>query len=207
MKAKIDKRIFVVTAVFAIIFVLVLSSYSFLVIVQDYKIASLNAQEKNLNSEIENLSNQIPSLNNQTANLTAAYLAAGLKANLTTALQGKEIITSNYAATKSIPYNYFYISGTITNTGNGTAFETGLHVIAYDAYDNSKKDINTTLPVGGRFGTDETINAYIAKNQGGISSFQLESLGSGQTKILNIQVFHEGTVSNWTITPVWKNTP
>ena len=207
MKIKIDPKILVVSLVFAIIFLAVLSSCASLIVVQDYKIASLKAQEQNLNSEIENLTNQIPSSNDQTTNLTAAYLASGLKANLITALQGKEIVTSNYAATQSIPYNYFYISGTVTNTGNGTAFQTGLHVIAYDVYDNSTRDIDMTLPFGGQFGTDSTINAYVAKSQGGTSSLQLESLGSGQTKTINIQIFHEGTVSNWTLTPVWTNNP
>ena len=206
MKIKIDPRIFVVSLVFAIIFVAVLSSYAYLIVVQDYKIASLKVQEQNLNNEIENLTNQIPSSNDQTTNLTAAYLASGLKANLTTALQGKEIVTSDYAATQSIPYNYFYISGTVTNTGNGTAFETGLHVIAYDVYDKSTRDIDMALPFGGRFGTDSTINAYVA-SQGGTSSFQLESLDSEQTKTINIQIFHEGTVSNWTVTPIWTNSP
>jgi hypothetical protein len=206
MKIKIDRRVIVVTLVFAFIFAGVLASFSFVIIIQDYKIASLNAQVQNLNSEIENLANQTPSPNDQKTNLTAAYLASGLKANLTITLQGKEIITSNYAATKSIPYNYFYISGTVTNTGNGTAFKTGLHIIAYDSYDNSKKDIDLTLPLGGRYGTDATTNAY-AGSQGGPSSFQLESLGSGQTKTVNIQIFHEGTVSNWTLTPVWNNSP
>jgi outer membrane murein-binding lipoprotein Lpp len=208
MKIKIAPKIFVVTLIFAIIFAGVISSYSFVIIIQDYKIASLNTQVQNLNSEIENLTNQIPTLQDeQTTNLTAAYLASGLKANLTTVSQGKEIITSNYAATKSIPYNYFYISGSVTNTGNGTAFEAGLHVIAYDVYDKSTRDIDMTLPFGGTFGTDDAINAYVAKSQGGTSSFQLESLGSGQTKTINIQIFHEGTVSNWIVTPVWTNSP
>ncbi len=208
MKSKIDPRIVVVILVFAIMFAGVLSSYSYLIIFQDYKIASLDTQVQNLTSDIENLTNQIPGLTNeQTTNLTAVYLASGFRANLTTALQGKEIITSNYAATKSIPYNYFYISGTVTNTGNGTAFEVGLQVIAYDVYGNNTRDIDMTLPLGGTFGTDGTINSYVAKYQGGTSSFQLQSLGSGQTKTVNIQIFHEGTVSNWIITPVWTNSP
>ncbi len=207
MKIKIDPRIFVVSLVFAIIFAGVLSSCFYIIIFQDYKIASLTAQEQNLNSEIENLTNQIPSLREQTTNFTAAYLASGLKGNLTTALQGKEIITSDYAATQSIPYNYFYISGTVTNTGNGTAFEAGLHVIAYDIHNNTR-DIDMTLPLGGTFGTDNRTNTYITNSYGGFrASLQLGNLGSGETKTTNIQIFHEGTVSNWTITPVWTNTP
>jgi hypothetical protein len=207
MKTKIDPRILLVTLVFAIIFAGVLSSYFYLIIFQDYKIASLTAQEQNLNSEIENLTNQIPSLQNQTTNFTAAYLASGFKANLTTALQGKEIVTSDFAATQSIPFNYFYISGTVTNTGNGTAFQVGLHVIAYDTYNNTR-DIDLTLPLGGTFGTDNKTNNYITNSYGGFRpSVQFGNLGSEQTKETNIQIFHEGTVSNWTITPVWTNTP
>ncbi len=207
MKIKIDQRILVVSLFFAIIFAGILSCYFYVIIFQDYKIASLSSEVQNLNSEIENLTNQIPSLQNQTINFTAAYLAAGFKANLTTALQGKEIVTSDFATTQSIPFNYFYVSGTVTNNGNGTAFQVGLHVIAYDLY-NHTSDIDMTLPLGGTFGTDDRTNNYIAKSYGGYTwSFQLENLGSGQTKTTNIQIFHEGTVSNWTITPVWTNTP
>jgi len=205
MKTKLDPRIFVISLVFAIIFAGVLASFAYLIVIQENKIASLSSQEQNLNSEIDNLTNQILSGNNATTNLTAAYLSSGLKANPTSFVQGKEIITANYGATKSIPYNYFYISGTITNTGNGTAFETGLHVTAYDV-DNKTKDIDMTLPFDGRFGTDDTTNSYVV-TQGGIGSVQLESLGSGQTKTVNIQIFHEGTISSWTITPVWTNSP
>jgi hypothetical protein len=208
MKIKIDPRIFAVLLVFAIIFAGVLSSYFYVIIFQDYKSASLTAQEQNLNSELENLTNQIPSLQNQTTNLTVAYLASGLKANLTTALEGKEIVTSDFAATQSIPFNYFYISGTVTNTGNGTAFKVGLHVIAYDNYNSATRDIDLTLPLGGTFGTDNRTNNYVTSYYGGFSqSLQLENLGGGQTVTTNIQIFHEGTVSDWTITPVWTNSP
>jgi hypothetical protein len=208
VKIKIDPRVFAVLLVFAIIFAGVLSSYFYVIIFQDYKIASLTAQEKNLNSELENLTSQIPILQDQTANLTDVYLASGLKANLTTALEGKEIVTSDYAATESIPYNYFYISGTVTNTGNGTAFKAGLHVIAYDTNNKGTRDIDLTLALGGTFGTDNRTNNYITSSYGGFSqSSQLGNLGGGQTVTTNIQIFHEGTVSNWTITPVWTNTP
>ena len=207
MKNKIEPKILIVAVVFATIFLGVLISYSYVIIVQDYKIASLNTQIQNITREIEDLTNQTSSINNQTTNLTTAYLASGLKANIATALQEKEIITANYAATQSMPYNYLSITGTVTNTGNGTAFETGLHVVAYDVSGNSTKDINLTLPFGGSFGTDGAINDYLAKSQGGMGSLQLESLGSGQTKTVSLLIYHEGTVSNWVVTPVWKNNP
>jgi len=34
---------------------------------------------------------------------------------------------------------------------------------------------------------------------------QLGSLFSEQTAIIEIGIFHDGTVSNWTVTPVWTN--
>lgn len=206
MKIKLNPKILVLPLVLGIIFAGILSSYSYLIIAQNYKISSLTAEEQNLNEEIENLTNQIPSFREQATNFTAAYLALGFKANLTTSLQGKEIVTSNYAATQSIPYNYFYVSGTVSNAGNGTAFQAGLRVVAYSY--NGTQEIDMTLPLGGIFGTDSRINDYITNSYGGLgTSLQLGNLGSGQTVTTNIQIFHEGTVSNWTITPVWTNTP
>jgi len=33
------------------------------------------------------------------------------------------------------------------------------------------------------------------------------SLGRGQTSPIFLDIYHEGTVSNWTATPVWTNSP
>ena len=40
-----------------------------------------------------------------------------------------------------------------------------------------------------------------------IGSLQLGSLDVGQTANFEIAIYHEGNVTNWTITPVWTNTP
>ncbi len=182
MKIKIDKRILVVPLVFVIMFVGVLSFYIYAIYNQNSKISQLNTQEQNLEGQLTNLS--------------TVHLAASVNAN--------EIVTSDYAATKSIPYNYLYVSGTVTNTGGGKAFNAGLHVAAYNA--TGTLEINMTFPLnGGTFGTDSKTDAYVTSFPGYFGSLQLGNLAGGETAAVNIQIFHEGVVSNWTITPAWTN--
>ena len=65
-----------------------------------------------------------------------------------------------------------------------------------------------TVPLnGGTFGTNAEINSYLEKNNGGVSSLQLGLLYSGQTATIDLNIFHEGYVTNWTVTPVWTNSP
>jgi hypothetical protein len=186
MEVKIDKRILAVSLIFVIILACVSIYYFYTITSHDSKIAQLNTQEQTLKVQI-----------------------AKLKiANLTTALQENEIVTSDYAATKSIPYNYFYVSGTVINAGEGNAFNAGLHVDAYSAAGTI--EINMTFPLsGGTFGTDSRTDAYVASSQfagiGGGPSLQLGKLAAGETVEVDIQIFHEGVVTNWTVTPVWTN--
>jgi hypothetical protein len=39
-----------------------------------------------------------------------------------------------------------------------------------------------------------------------VGSLQLGMLGTKATAQIQLSIFHEGTVSNWTITPLWTNT-
>ena len=93
----------------------------------------------------------------------------------------------------------------MNNTGGGKAFNAGLHVSAYSA--SGTLEINMTFPFSdGRFGTDSAIYTYVASSQGGcVSSLQLGNLPAGETVAVYIQIFHEGVVFNWTVTPVWTN--
>ena len=183
MEIKIDKRILAVLLIFVVIFAGVLSYYFYAIFNQDSKIAQLNTKKQNLEGQL--------------TNLTTAHLA--------TALQENEIITSDYAATKSIPYNYLYVSGAVTNTEGGKAFNAGLHVTAFSA--EGILEINMSFPLtGGIFGTNSAIDAYVESSRGGVSSLQLGNLAGGEPEEVNIQIFHEGVVSNWTVTPVWTNT-
>jgi hypothetical protein len=151
------------------------------------------------NGEIANQNSQISNLKSQLANLTSANLVTKL---------GITEIPSNYSynVPSPLPYNYLYITGNVTNTGEGTAYNSGLHVVAYDA--NGELKINMTVPLvnGASFGTDAGTDAYVSSSYGS-SSLRLGSLYSEQTAIIEIGIFHEGIVSNWTITPVWRNSP
>jgi hypothetical protein len=186
MGVKIGKRISAVFLIFVVMFACFSSYYFYAITSQDSKIAQLNAQ--------------VQSLKVQIANLTTA--------DLTTALQENEIVTSDYAATKSIPYNYFCVSGTVANTGGGKALYAGLHVDAYSAA--GIIEINMTFPLsGGTFGTDSRTDAYVASPQysstGSGPSLKLGNLAGGETVEVFIRIFHEGVVTNWTVTPVWTN--
>ena len=175
------------------------------------KIASLNTQIANLTNET-NLNNEISSLNNEIKNLTSQI--SSLKgqitnlttANLVTALGVVEISKNNQEMPINQPYNHFYISGSVKNTGKGTAYNAGLNVVAYTA--NGTLEINMTVPLsnGGVFGTDNATNRYVTSTFGN-SSLQLGPLYGGQTATIDLDIFHEGTVTNWTVTTVWTNSP
>jgi hypothetical protein len=102
-----------------------------------------------------------------------------------------------------VPFNYLFIEGSVTNTGEGTAYNAGLHVVAYGA--NGTLEINMTVPLsGGNFGTDNVTDAFVSSTCGN-SSLTLGALYSEQTTDVYINIFHEGSVSTWTVTPVWIN--
>ena len=192
-----NKKIIVIS--FLLVAILVVSAfvgtifyYNGVVNDRNSKIASLNSQIANLNNEITNLSSQMHVFGQ--ANLTSPYLVTAL---------GTTEIASN-------PYNRLWISGSVTNTGEGTAYNAGLHVVAYAA--NGKVEVNMTVPLNNNdvvnYGTDAATDASAYVGNGDNNpSFFLVSLGGGGTAVIGINIFHEGTVSNWTITPVWTNIP
>lgn len=110
-----------------------------------------------------------------------------------------------------IPYNYLYITGNVNNTGLGTAYNAGLHVIAFST--NGTLEVNITVPFNtenfslGVFGTDNATNTFILSKYGSSSS-SLGILDGKQTAhIQSISILHEGLATNWTVTPVWTDTP
>jgi outer membrane murein-binding lipoprotein Lpp len=203
-----NKKIVIVVSVL-IVAILVVSAFAGTVfyfngVVNDRnsKIALLNTQIANLNNEITNLSSQMHVFGQ--ANLTSPYLV--------TALGATEIPINSSANMQNIiiSYNHLWISGSVTNTGEGTAFNAGLHVVAYAS--DGTLEVNMTVPLNNNdvvnFGTDAATEsqAYFANGDNN-PSFQLVSLGGGGTAVIGINIFHEDTVSNWTITPVWTNIP
>ena len=166
-----------------------------------------------MNAQIANQNNAIANLTSQFSNLTA-------QVNLTTA----NIVTVLEVNDGPISYwnfvvvywtcNYLHIAGSASNISNGTAYNAGLHVIAYNA--TGTLEINMTRPFSsfGYYGTDDKTKTYastIAHGQtvftGTNSSLQIPRLYGGQNVTIGISIFHEGTVSNWTLTPVWTNSP
>ena len=104
----------------------------------------------------------------------------------------------------SPPPNLLNISGNVTNTGETTAYNAGLNVAAYTA--TGTLEVNVTAPLA----YDETFNQdFGTEAVGGLigGSYSVTTLDSGQTIQIFLDIYHEGTVSNWTVTPVWTNSP
>ena len=201
-----NKKIIAVSVLIAILFV---SAIAGTIFYYNGVVNDRNSQIASLNNEIANQNAQISNLTAQVENLTSAYLVTALGAT-EIPLGATEIISNNPFGI-DFPfqnmYNHLYITGSVTNTGVGTAYNAGLHVVAYDA--TGTLEINMTVPLGydqyGAFGTDAAIDSWILSSPYGLSSLQLITLDSGQNMPIILNIFHEGTVTNWTITPVWTN--
>jgi outer membrane murein-binding lipoprotein Lpp len=189
MNKKFVISVLAVAVLFVVAIAGTVSYYSGVVNDRDSKIESMNSQIANLNSEILNLKEQV-------TNLTTA--------NLVTALGITEVFGDSIPNPNS--YNHLYIEGSVNNTGLGTAYNAGLHIVAYD---DDILVVNMTVPLLSRasFGTDAGTIAYALKHYGGRDSIQLGNLLTTQTAEIGIQIFHEGIATSWEITPVWTNFP
>ena len=107
---------------------------------QNAKISSLNAQAVLQQKEITNLTNQIQRYCNEVANLT-------INITITQASGNTNPLALNLIAHGSYVSNYssFFIIGSVTNTGNMTAYNAGLQVMAYSA--SGSLEINMTVPL------------------------------------------------------------
>jgi hypothetical protein len=189
------KSIMALTAL--IIAMLFLSSIGTTVFYYNTRIASLTEQISVQNREISDLNNQIANFSG-----TLAFLSNFTDANLIATLGVSEVGNTSHSM-YTYPFYRLYIAGTIRNNGTGMALEAGLHVLA-SASDGTVK-INMTVPlINNRdFGTDSATNAFVESWHTSNPSMELGSLGSGQSTTVSFNIFHEGVVSNWTVTPVW----
>lgn len=172
--------------------------YNGLLTDRDSKIASLNTQLQQQNNEIGNLTSQVSSLNHQIFNLTTANLVSNLAI--------KEVAKGyNYGGT--VPYNQLMISGSVTNVGQGTAYNAGLQVMAYAS--DRTLEINMTVPLlaNAVYPTDNATMNFVGSHIGVSSRTLGYLLGNSSAYITEIDIYHEGAVTNWTVTPVWTNTP
>jgi len=193
-----DKKIITISVLIAVLFVSAIAG----------TMSYYNNKLAYQNNEIANLTSQISKLNGIIANYPTVNLTAHLAVH---ELLGNESKDYNGKPTP-IPYNYLYITGSVTNSGKGTAYNVGLHVVAYDAFSNGTLDINTTFPLGGIFGSDAATDAFALKNYGsynlvlGVEDGE-QTVIIGSDSYPDLSILHEGTVSDWIITPVWTNEP
>jgi len=191
-----NKRIIVISVLIAILLgVLFVSAIAETTSYYNGEISSNKSKIALLNDKIANLTSQISNLNSQLSDLTNAHLVTALGAN--------EI---GYSEGDLEPYNHLWITGSVTNTGESTAYNAGLYVVAYNS--TGTLEINMTVPlVNSQPGTMPGAVFDASSNVNGSSSPQLGNLDSGQNAPIMISIFHQGTVTNWTITPVWTNYP
>ncbi len=107
-------------------------------------------------------------------------------------------------------YTRLYIQGTVTNTGAATAYKAGLHVAAYAA--DGTLEINMTVPlIGGELATDAVLTAYAASYDPpyplgllhNYSNLTFSNLAGGEGTIVDLNIYHRGTVTRWSITSVY----
>ena len=115
-------------------------------------------------SEITNLREEIAGLKFQLSN----------PPNILTALGSNEI-GKNYLYRAPFSKNYLWITGSVRNTGDGIAYNAGLHVVGYDT--TGELLVNMTVPLGeGTFGTTAETVADLKSTMGICSSTQLGNL-------------------------------
>ena len=221
-----NKKIKAISVLIAILFVSAIAGtifyYEGKVNISNSKIVSLNNQVANQDSEIANFKSIITQFNSEAANLST-HLKVSEVTNGTSPSQ--KVYFNGILA-----YDALYIDGTVINTGNLTAHNAGLKVVAYSA--DGTLEINMTVPlVAGYlaynpselitlgsdivyYGTDDVTQAYatVLNNyyenvnpNGSIYSLTLGSLGGGQTALVDVEIIHEGIVANWTVTAVCIN--
>jgi hypothetical protein len=177
-----------VTITALIITVLFVSSIAGTIFYYNGVVNQKDSEISSLNNQIANLTSQISSLNDEIANLTTANLNASL-------------VVGEYSDTT----NFLNLDGSVANVGEGTAYNAGLHVIAYDA--QGVLQINATVPLA----FEETFTNPYGNWEAGSGliggSHSVTSLNGGQTAQIRLNIDHAGTVTNWTITPVWTNSP
>jgi uncharacterized coiled-coil protein SlyX len=188
-KAASGNRVSVLAAIFAVVLIglasLVYTYYTPLINSKDAEIAAQSNQIASLNATISNLNSMVAALQNQISDLQEKYTA-----NLVTALGANEISSSN-----SSVLCHLYISGTVTDTGVTTAYNAGLHINGYASDDTVL--INITVPIG--YGVyQDGFNA---------NGTALSTIYPTQSQAAEISIFHNGNLANWTITPVWTNSP
>ena len=191
MRKKAKTNINVVAALIALCAVIIVASaslilnyYTPMINSKDNEIENQSSQIASLNATISSLNGQIASLKSQITSLQEKYTA-----NLITALGAKEILSGNGTV-----LNHLFISGTVTNTGVTAAYNAGLHINGYAG--NGTVLINITVPI-----------SYYVSQDGFTNATSLSTIYPTESQGADISIFHYGNLANFTITPVWTNSP
>jgi len=100
-----------------------------------------------------------------------------------------------------------YIAGTVKNIGQGEALNAGLHFIAYASDGTAEINVMVPLVSNADFGTDSSTNAFLHEWDSELGDStnpsQFSNLNSGESVTVEFNIYHEGEVPNWTVTPVW----
>ncbi|HKM59469.1 MAG TPA: hypothetical protein VJY36_01205 [Candidatus Bathyarchaeia archaeon] len=151
------------------------------------------------NSKITLLQSQISNQEKEIANLTSQIAVQPdlSKPHVITELGVTELETDWGPSWR------LFIQGSAYNMGNSTAYNAGLKVEAYSG--TGVLDINMTVPFvnGYNYGTDSSITSKLSQ----LGPAQLGNLTSGQAVMIDLDIYHEGVVTNWNVTPVWTNSP
>jgi hypothetical protein len=158
-----------------------------------------NTALNNKNSVISSLQSQLSNQNKEIANLTSQIAVQPdlSKPHIITELGVIELETDWGPSWR------LFIQGSAYNMGNSTAFNAGLKVQAYSG--TGVLEINMTVPFvnGYNYGTDSSITSKLMQ----LGPAQLGNLTSGRAVIIDLDIYHEGVVTNWTVSPVWTNIP
>jgi len=187
-----NKKTAVISVLIAVLFASSIAGtafyYKVIVNSNNSKIASLNTETANLTNQLSNLESQMP---------------ANLVTNLT--------VTKGVSSTAGGIAGFFTlnINGTVTNTGEGTAHNAGLHVVAYGelpVYNNTLLStegvsINVTVPLTSGSFMGFGVGTWIPAND----SYSLTDLEGGQSAQISIEISGLSVDSNWIVTPVWTN--
>jgi hypothetical protein len=191
----------IVTVTIVVLFVVSISGtvlyYQGLLNDKESMISVLEEQVANQSAEISDYQSQVSGLENQLASLTSI--------NIVTALGVKEI--GNLSGSHAAPNSYYrlFVSGLVTNDGNGTAFNAGLHVVAYDK--DAILQINMTVPlIAGSTLANFTTVVKIDGSYGN-PPLHFTNLAGGETTRVEFNIYHQGQLANWTVTPIYSRYP
>ena len=125
-------------------------------------------------------------------------------ANLVAALNTKEYpATTQYGVSFK---NSLFIVGLVNNIGEGVAYNAGLRVVGYTA--NSILEMNMTIAVqGGTYTYDSEDYTAPAKLPTVNSGYSFDSYSNSNSVSIGMTIYSQDFVSNYTVTPVWTNTP